>query len=295
MIPRIPRRLCGKEFNESNLQIIREIVRECDPPVRAEIARRACMALDWRDAKDRYKLMSSRVALLKLHRKGLIQLPPPLHAARNGKIAKIEGIDLPPQMPVELPVGKLTGLALTGVADKQESRLWNGLIDRYHYLGYYPLAGAQARYLIRWDGGILGAIGFQAAAWKLEPRDEWIGWGNRSREENLAKVVNNARFLILPWVRCKNLASKVLSLSAKQVPDDFYRRYGIRPVLFETFVETGRFTGASYRAANWIFLGQTQGRGKKDRKNERKLPVKDILVYPLHRSFRKLLGVRNGN
>ena len=119
MIPRIPRRLCGKEFNESNLQTIREIVRECDPPVRAEIARRACMALDWRDAKDRYKLMSSRVALLKLHRKGLIQLPPPLHKARNGRIAKIVGVDLPTPVPVELPFGKLTGLALTAVADKQ--------------------------------------------------------------------------------------------------------------------------------------------------------------------------------
>ena len=189
--------------------------------------------------------------------------------------------------------GGLSGLHLAAVADKAASALWNGLVDRYHYLGYKPLPGAQLRYLIRWDGGVLGAIGFGAAAWKVAPRDRWIGWDAATREKRLGRVLNNARFLVLPWVRVPNLASRVLAMSARQLPEAFERCYGVRPVLLETFVETGRFRGACYRAANWCCLGQTAGRGKLDRYKRRALPVKDIYVYPLTGDFRQALGVRS--
>jgi hypothetical protein len=165
--------------------------------------------------------------------------------------------------------------------------LWNGLIDRYHYPGYQPLPGAQLRYLIGWDGGVVGAMGFGAAAWKVGVRDRWIGWDAASREKHLGRVLNRARFLILPRVRVANPASKVLGLAARQVPGEFGQRYGVRPVWLATFVEAGRFAGTCYRAANWRYPGQTTGRGKLDREA---LPIKDVYVYPLQSGFRRALG-----
>ncbi len=188
-------------------------------------------------------------------------------------------------------MGALSGLRLTPVTDKKTSRLWNGLIERYHYLGYTPLPGAQLRYLIESDAGLLGALGFGAAAWKVAARDRWIGWEASVREAHLGRVLNNARFLLLPWVQVRNLASRVLSLAARRIGADFEARYGIRPVLLESFVEVPRFRGTCYRAANWACLGQTTGRGKCDRTHRARLPVKDIYVYPLERGFRQRLGV----
>jgi hypothetical protein len=160
----IPRRLCGRPFDGADLERIREAVTEADPPLRAEIARRVCRVLDWTDARGRPKLMSARVGLLRLHRAGLIELPAPSRCNGNGRLL-VHGPDVWPEpVPVNGRLGELRGLRLEPVADQRASRLWNGLIDRYHYLGYKPLPGAQLRYLIRWDGGVLGAIGFGAAA-----------------------------------------------------------------------------------------------------------------------------------
>lgn len=147
-------------------------------------------------------------------------------------------------------------LELHRVVSKKDSYFWNELIDRYHYLGYTPLPGAQIRYLVCSPSGCLGALGFSAAAWKVKPRDAWIGWSGTQREKNLHLIVNNSRFLILPWVQVKNLAYKILSLCARRLPEDWEIIYGYRPVLLETFVEKDRFTGACYRAANWVFVGK---------------------------------------
>jgi len=287
----IPSRLCGRAFDGADLERIRQAVREADPPLRAEIARRVCQVLDWRDVQGRPKLMSARVGLLRLHRAGLIELPAPTRRNGNGR-ALVQGPDRWPEpVPVERRVGELSGLRLEAVTDQRVSRLWNGLIDRYHYLGYTPLPGAQLRYLIQWDGGVLGAIGFGAAAWKVAARDRWIGWGRAAREAHLGRVLNNARFLILPWVQVKHLASRVLSLAARRVAEDFPARYGEPLVLLETFVETPRFAGTCYRAANWQSLGETSGRGKLDRHHRAALPRKGVYVYPLRADFRAALGV----
>jgi hypothetical protein len=235
--------------------------------------------------------MSARVALLKLHRLGLIELPPARNGNGNAQALSRQNPTLPDAVVLEAPVGQLEGLHLARVVNKGLSALWNGLIERYHYLGYQPLAGAQLRYLIRWRGGELGALGWGAAAWKVGPRDRWIGWDAKMREKHLGLVVNNARFLILPWVRSKNLASKVLAMSARRVREDFERVYGLRPVLLETFVESGRFRGTCYRAANWLHLGHTQGRGKCDREHRAPLPVKAIYALALEKDFRTRLGV----
>jgi hypothetical protein len=180
-------------------------------------------------------------------------------------------------------------LELKPVRQRGDSALYNALMDRYHYLGYVPMAGAQVRYLMVWEQGVLGAIGFGASAWKVGARDRFIGWSRSVRHRNLHRIVNNARFLILPWVRSKNLASKVLSLCARRLPGEFVQRYGYEPVLLETFVERDRFGGHCYRAANWVWVGQTQGRGKTHVRKTPGVPVKDVWVYPLRKDFRRIL------
>jgi len=174
-------KVCGRALTEGDLEAIRAAVREADPPLRAEIARRVCDALGWYDVQGRPKLMSARVGLLRLHRGGVIELPPPRNGNGNACGLVRQPTDWPVSESVRVPVGELSGLHLQLVTGKSASRLWNGLIDRWHYLGYSPLPGAQLRYLIRWDQGILGAIGFGAAAWKVTARDRWIGWALGSR------------------------------------------------------------------------------------------------------------------
>lgn len=292
MEEQIPSKLCGRAFTQADLERIRRAIVAADPPQRSEIARRVCRALDWTDVLGRPKLMSARVGLLRLHRAGLIELPAPSRGNGNGR-GLVHGPEVWPEpRPLAGTVGQLGGLRLEAVRAPHAARLWNGLIARYHYLGYTPLPGAQLRYLIHHDGGVLGAIGFGAAAWKVGARDRWIGWDAPCREARLGRVLNNARFLILPWVGVKNLASKVLSLAAARVAEDFPARYGAPVVLLETYVQTPRFAGTCYRAANWRYVGETAGRGKCDRAHCAALPRKAVYVYPLTADFRAALGVR---
>jgi hypothetical protein len=251
-----------------------------------------CEELGWLRPDGRSKDMSCRVAMLRMHRDGLITLPPPRNRNGNGRSRPRLSFASAPRQPVSLRETHLSEVLLRVVDTRRDSSLWNELIERYHYLGYKPLPGAQIRYLAYRDQDLLAALGFGAAAWKVAPRDRFIGWSAQEREQNLHLIVNNARFLILPWVTARNLASRLLALAAKRLPQDWQRRYGYQPVLLETFVDQERFHGTSYRAANWIEVGQTQGRGKLDSKNLRPLPVKRIFLYCLHRHFRQLLRSR---
>jgi hypothetical protein len=235
--------------------------------------------------------MSARVALLRMERDGLICLPPPVsrQTNRNRRPAITSASD--PAEAVEGTRRDLGSLHLQRIRDAASSRLWNELIERYHYLGYQTLPGAQARYFVLGEGGsrLLGAIGLSAAAWRLGPRDRFIGWTDAERRRGLHLVVNQSRYLILPWIAVRNLASSVLALMARVVVDDWHTLYGYRPVLLETFVDGRRFRGTCYRAANWVHLGHTQGRGKLDRHYRRALPIKEIFVYPLRHDFRARL------
>ncbi|MCF2941751.1 DUF4338 domain-containing protein [Paenibacillus alkaliterrae] len=198
-------------------------------------------------------------------------------------------LDGEPRDPIVSSAGALGPLTLVRIDNKRDSLLWNEFMERYHYLGYTPLPGAQIRYFIQSSHGLLGAIGFSAAAWKVQPRDTWIGWPAPVRKKQLHLIVGNSRFLIFPWVNVKNLASRILSLCAKQLPGDWQQTYGYTPVLLETFVEKDRFAGTCYKAANWTWVGVTKGRGKLDTNKEYALPVKDVYMYPLHKKFRHLL------
>lgn len=229
--------------------------------------------------------MSCRVAFLRMHRDGHISLPAPQKP--QYKPGTKRTLLAEPQPEISKKAGEyVLELELVGKAD---SALWNEYIDRYHYLGYSPLPGAQLRYFVKSGGQALALLGFGAAAWKTAPRDDYIGWDAETRKQNLHLIVNNARFLILPWVRSKNLGSKILSMVSRRIVSDWLKRYNYSPVLLETFVEKERFLGTCYKAANWIYAGDTQGRGKLDVHNEHKLPVKGIWLYPLKKDFRRRL------
>ena len=283
--------ICGQNFTDEVIQKIRVTV-ESEPTIsRRALSLRVCEWLDWRTPNGKPKEMSCRVALLRLHRQGIVKLPEcnvnGLSAPKGGKkdlpIVQIE--------PVRCNLKDLGGVELIRVGSRESkaSRVWNALMDRYHYLGAGPLCGAQMRYLIKSPYGWLGGLAFSGAAWRVEARDGWIGWGDWARKENLSKVVCNSRFLILPQVKVSNLASHVLSLCVRQLPQDWLERYGFEPVLLETFVERDRFQGTCYRAANWQYVGTTCGRGRQDRDHTHSVPIKDVYVFPMRKDARRVL------
>lgn len=284
------RRYCGREFSPAELDHIRALL-ELRPALgRVVLSRRICQDLGWLNVLGQPKAMSCRVALLRMQRDGLIDLPPPLRkqGPRGRRFELSAASD--PREPVHAPVRALEPLVFQRVEMGSLSSLWNELIQRYHYLGYRPLSGAQMRYLV-WsaDGRLLAALGLGASAWQVKVRDQHIGWNDQQRVRGLHRIVNNARFLILPWVRCPGLASRILSTLPTPLRADWILRYGYEPVLLESFVEVPRFSGISYQAANWIRLGETRGRGKLEKNNQQVLPLKGIWIYPLHPQFRQLL------
>ncbi len=281
-------RYCGRDFSGEELQKIRQIIASDDQPNRVTISRRVCDVFGWFKLDGGLKEMSCRVALLRMERDGLIRLPPPEkgNGNRTAKVRISSASD--PKPDVCVGAGALGPLRLELVG-KGTSQLWNELIERYHYLGHKRLPGAQLRYFVYGGSRLLATIGFGASAWSVAGRDRTIGWTAKQRQSNLHLIVNNARFLILPWIQSRNLASKILLLACKQIRQDWHTRYNYRPVLLETFVEIDRFTGTCYRAANWKQVGITQGRGKLEKSMQGKLPKKYVLVYPLVKDFKEQL------
>lgn len=266
---------------------------EQEPQVsRRALSRRVCEWLNWRAPNGRLKEMSCRVALAKLAGAGVLKLPEPrqplaLRASTGAPAQPLPEISSVTASLAEL--GKVE-LVLVGSRHSRASRLWRELMQRYHYLGAGPLCGAQLRYLVRSERcGVVGAAAFSAAAWRVRERERFIGWSDRARAANLNAVVANSRFLIVPQMQVPHLASHVLGLCARHLPGHWVARYGVRPVLLESFVERGRFRGTCYRAANWQHVGATCGRGRQDRHRTQAVSVKDIYLYPLARDWRERL------
>lgn len=280
-------RYCGREFSEEEIKWICRMIEETGIH-RSGLSRKFCDEFNWRKPDGGLKEMSCRVAFLRMERDGIIKLPPRVKPGGKPRKHKQRTIFTVAQPEINGSAGDLADLHLE-IVEKQTSALWNEFIEAYHYLGYKPLPGAQIRYFIKSGEKILGLFGFGAAAWSMESRDKYIAWSAERRKENLYFIVNNARFLILPWVRIKNLASRTLSMVSKRLADDWEARYNYRPVLLETCVEKRRFIGTSYKAANWICVGDTKGRGKLDRDKEYKVSVKSVWLYPLRRNYRKIL------
>jgi len=281
-------RYCGKFWSPEDIVQIRELVVSRPQENRADLSRLVCDIFNWRSPNGKIKQMSCRVAMLRMQRDGLIDLPAPTgHRPGNYKVTKTPESEAQPELLCSL--SDLADLKLVLVPRGPQLKRWNEFVGRHHYLGYKMLPGAQLRYLILDGDRVLGAMGFGAAAWKVAPRDNFIGWCAEERERGLHLIVGQSRFLILPWVRCQNLASKTLAMATERLPSDWEACYGFRPVLLESFVDTTKFRGTSYKASNWLNVGLTKGRGKLDRYNKWDQPVKSIWLRPLTADFRQRL------
>lgn len=283
--------MCGREFTQQELEDIQETVKLCKKLSIFELAQTVCENLNWKTPNGKLKWESAEQLLDKLAATGWITLPPRHRHQRSPKkpVAWDQRSDAPDWKGQTLQ--ELMPISLEPVSGGDENKLWNDYVGRYHALGYKRPFGAHQRYFIvsRSNNMYLGCLLFSAAAWALSVRDSWIGWTPEQRSQGLNLVVNNTRFLIFPWVRTKNLASKALSLAAQRIAEDWQTRYGYTPVLLETFVDGAHYRGTCYRAANWLYLGETLGRGRMDRHTEYLSTPKQLYVYPLTPQFRKQL------
>jgi hypothetical protein len=260
---------------------------------RTELAGFLCEEFGFQDPRGENQIGGCLKALRQLEAKGWFQLPPPeIQKAHPTPRRLPEPVPETKSVPEE--VGQVSGLELVLVKQEGQMRIWNELMIREHPQGAGPLVGRQIRYLVHSEHGWLGAFGFAAPALQLGARDRWIGWSAEQRRAHLHGVVCLSRFLIRPCVECRNLASRLLSMSLQRLAEDFAQRYHYHPWLVESFVDTSRFSGTCYRAANWILVGQTQGRGRQDRFTRRQETIKDIYVYPLEKDFRARLGLPAG-
>ena len=279
-----------REFTDEILERIGQTVRDTAELTRCALSRLVCEWLNWKDSAGRAKASSCRAVLVKLERRGLIELPP----ARAVSFEAGKGTSAPLQerwVHLQTTLQQLGGIELVVVnGNRAHSRVWRAMMKAHHPLGDGPLCGAQLRYLIRSEQGWLGGLSFSSAAWRVGVRDAWIGWSEATRAARLPKIALNSRFLILPTVRVAHLASHVLGLATRQLAGDWQQRYGEPPVLVETFVDSSRYRGTCYRAANWIDLGLTAGRGRQDRARQERVARKHVFVYPLQRDWREILN-----
>jgi hypothetical protein len=282
---------CGRTFAADELELMRQTASEFSALGVTEIARTVCELLGWQRPGGGLKNHECRQLLERLAAQGALQLPELRKLGGRGpRRADVSGPRVEPAS-IACAASACEPLELALVEGKEESRLWRELMERHHYLGWRVPFGANLRYWVRNHDRELACLLWTSPAWKMQTRDAWIGWNDEQRQRNLQSIVNNGRFLMLPWVRVKGLASKILALSARQMPDDWETRYGRRPLLLETLVDGVRFRGTCYRAANWIHVGQTAGRGRMDREHKAQdQALKDIYVYPLVRDARQLLS-----
>ena len=280
-------RSAGRTFSEAELRIVCQIVAAGGRLSRTQLMVQVCRRLRWQRANGALKVRECRDLFAMLQRSGRLRLPPKRSTGRPlGSHTEVPCTPAgEPGRPVCGTVGQFGSVHLELVTTAGEQRWWRELVGRYHYLGYRVPFGAQLRYLAfvsEPTTTLVAALQLSSPAWRLAARERWIGWDEPTRTRNLQRVVNNSRFLVLPWVRVKNLASRLLALLAGRLAADWQQRFAVEPLLLETLVDSGRFAGTCYRAANWIELGATAGRGRMDRAHTRHGQApKRVLVYPL--------------
>jgi hypothetical protein len=284
---------CGHQLSAEEIKLVRDIVHDFPALSQTELSRTICELLDWRRPTGALKDHECYLLLQHLKDRGWLSSLPALRGtpARGPRTVCLNH-QSDPQSSLLGSVAAYAPLEFDLISDAAGRALFRQYIQRYHYLGYRVPFGAQLRYFVhsqRLPERILACLLFSSAAWKMAPRDRWIGWQDQARSLNLARIVSHSRFLILPWVEVSGLASKILSMVAQQLPEDWLSVYQVRPLLLESLVDPQRFSGTCYRAANWIHVGTTQGRGRMDRNQDVERHVKEIFVYPLHAHARELL------
>ncbi|MFO8085766.1 MAG: DUF4338 domain-containing protein [Desulfobacterales bacterium] len=286
---------CGNRVTQSQIDEIKEIISLFPSLSRAELANTICELFSWKRPTGKLKTVEALQYLKVLEDWSIIKLPNARATKKKGTSQTIRKTERAEEQDVlDLPLKEISPVYLEKIINKKQRDLFYDYVDRYHYLGYQRPFGAHLRYFIKAAGindAIVGCLQFSSPAWRMTPRDQYIGWNEDQRVKNLQKVINNSRFLILPWVRVKNLASRVLALASKVIPLDWEKTYAYQPVLLETLIDSAyNYTGTCYKAANWIHVGTTTGRGRMDRKNERHgTAPKEIFLYPLCSDFRKKL------
>ena len=256
---------------------------------RKHISKILCRQWKWFQPNGRLKDMACRELLLTLNRKGLITLPPRLSSASNEKRNRTIPVVNIDQSPLQDTPANLHAVDLKPVRNTKLEPLYNSLIHQHHYLGYRQIVGNHLKYIAFFNDPPVACLGWGSAAWKVKSRDTFIGWQPKTRSDNLHFIANNTRFLILPWISIKCLASKILALNVRRISDDWLNTYHYPVYLLETFVEKNRFKGTCYKAANWILTGQTKGTAKKGHDHLFHGNIKDVYLYPLKKDFRKKL------
>jgi len=280
---------CGKDISDTDVKIIIEIVETYTQLSYTELANTVCENLDWYSASGALKYDACVKLLDKLQSIGLLELPPKRPLKRGIRTKKPMLILPELESPIECDIRDLGSVHLMLVTEKEENRLWEAYVDRYHYLGYRKPFGCTARYFVESDRGKLGCLLFSGAAKSLLDRDRWIGWSYEERLRKLGFVANNSRYLVFPWVKVKNLASHVLGQVEKRIGADWEQLWGYRLVLMETFVDPKLFAGTCYKAANWHYLGLTTGMGLAREGKSYTSSAKKIFVKPLVDDFRNVL------
>jgi len=292
-------KFCGHAVSARELKLIEGVISSCKGLSRTELASTVCELLGWRRVNGGLKSRECWALLEQLDAAGKLKLPARRQTKPKGARTRVaHSAQGEPGPTLNAPLCELTPLSLELVTRPEQRALWRELVGRYHYQGHAVPYGAHLRYLVsvsRPTAQVVGCLQFSSAAWRLAGRDRWIGWDDPQRARKLQQVVNNSRFLLLPWVQVRNLASAVLTRAARTLVADWERAYAVRPLLLETLVDSARFAGTCYRAANWVAVGTTSGRGRDDRHHQRHGHApKAVFVYPLARHARARLQSADG-
>jgi hypothetical protein len=280
----------GRVLTSEDIQLIRRFINDNPSLNRTQLSKHLCRLWNWQASNGQLKDMACRSLFLKLERDGHITLPPARKSANNSLRNRSFQYVRHQKTPIQTRLKSLFPIQIEPVQNVEKAALFKTLVSLYHYLGYSGTVGENIKYLaFDQKANPIGCVLFGSAAWKIAPRDALIGWGCKTRQHNLHLLTNNMRFLILPWIRVPHLASYLLSRIAKRISADWQSKYNHPIYLLETFVERQRFQGTCYKAANWIFVGQTKGRTRNDRNSIISVPSKDIYLYPLTKNFREVL------
>lgn len=279
----------GRTFCPGDIDLIRWAIKTYPTLPRTELIATICELLNWTTPAGRAKLQQCTVFLDQLDSEGIIHMPPkPVRKQNGAGIVKVVKMDFDTTQ-ITGDLNSFDAIKLVIARPGEDLDRWRSYVDQYHMLGFKRPFGSRLQYFIKSGDKELGCIQFSASSWALKDRDKWIGWGIEDKKQRLHLIINNSRYLIFPWVRIQNLASKALSLAVKQIKDDWLREFCYAPVLLETFVDTEHFEGTCYRAANWLYLGQTKGKGRSAKSHKPNRSRKDIYVYPLERNFKSYL------
>jgi hypothetical protein len=283
---------CGHPVSTDEIEVIKSVISDCVGLSRTELANTICEILAWQRPNGKLKTVECRAFLEELDTISIVRLPAGRSGRPRGSRTSVVSGDIE-EIILDGSKSKFDPAEVVVVSSKEDNARWRAMVDRHHYLGHKVPYGAHIRYFIRVhhpEPVVVGCLQFSSPAWRMEARDRYLGWDDTTRRANLQKIVANSRFLILPTVRIKNLASSVLSLAAAQIAYDWESRFSVRPLLLETLVDPARFSGTCYRAANWIEAGQTTGRGRNDRQHQRHGEnPKTVFLYPLTKDAVKRL------